>query len=198
MPCSPVNRKTPGWSERRQSDFAQLEAGQTVVVGSKRHLPISSAARHEGLELTEAALSDLRSIRPTPLQVWGEKEESALYRHALGKVFPAPRRAKPVSLSPRPVSRLPDCGGGEHVVLFRVRKKTLQVVACPTRCNGLSAPFAEGFVVGIVLKYMESESSFTGMAGAGLRNERSQYELDFCETTPDRIPANPEPGIILR
>lgn len=80
------------------------------------------------LELTEAALSDLRSIRLYTLQVWGEKAEEH-YIDMLWEKFSQILRDPNAYRSRHDL--FPDCqiaAVGKHVVLFRVRAKTLQVV----------------------------------------------------------------------
>ncbi len=80
------------------------------------------------LELTPAALADLRSIRAYTLERWGSTQEAA-YLDRMWTRFesiaanPAPYRARP--------DLFPGCqiaAEGKHVILFRVNKSTLQVV----------------------------------------------------------------------
>lgn len=80
------------------------------------------------LELTEAALAGLRSIRLYTLQVWGEREERR-YIDMLWEKF-SQILAEPSRCRFRH-DLFSDCQiatAGKHVVLFRVREGTLQVV----------------------------------------------------------------------
>lgn len=80
------------------------------------------------LDLTPAALADLRSIRTYTLDRWGAEQESA-YLDRMWEKFesllenPAPYRFRP--------DLFPGCqiaAEGKHVILFRVKKSTLQIV----------------------------------------------------------------------
>jgi len=80
------------------------------------------------LELTPAALDDLRSIRVYTLERWGTAQENA-YLDRMWEKFesiltnPAPYRGRP--------DLFPGCqiaAERKHVILFRVNKSTLQVV----------------------------------------------------------------------
>ena len=80
------------------------------------------------LELTPAALADLRSIRDYTLERWGPAQEAA-YLDRMWERFeellanPTPYRLRP--------DLFPGCqiaAEGKHVILFRVNKSTLQVV----------------------------------------------------------------------
>lgn len=80
------------------------------------------------LEFTDAAISDLQSIRNYTLEVWGEEQEEA-YLGALWEKF-----EEIISDPGRWRFRndlFPDCqiaAQGKHVILFRIRAKVLQVV----------------------------------------------------------------------
>ena len=80
------------------------------------------------LELTVAAVSDLQSIRDYTLEVWGEEQEE-VYLGDLWEKF-----EEVLSDPGRWRFRhdlFPDCqiaAQGKHVILFRIRRKTLQVV----------------------------------------------------------------------
>ena len=80
------------------------------------------------LELTHAALDDLRSIRAYTLDHWGSAQE----QHYLDQLWL--KFEDIVKDSPRFRFRhdlFPDCqiaAEGKHVILFRVRKDVLQVV----------------------------------------------------------------------
>lgn len=80
------------------------------------------------LELTPAALADLRSIRAYTLERWGAAQEEA-YLDRMWEKFedlltnPARYRFRP--------DLFPGCqiaAEGKHVILFRVNKSTLQIV----------------------------------------------------------------------
>lgn len=80
------------------------------------------------LELTPAALADLRSIRSYTLERWGPAQE-AIYLDRMCEKFesllanPAPYRSRP--------NLFPGCqiaGEEKHVILFRINKSTLQIV----------------------------------------------------------------------
>lgn len=80
------------------------------------------------LEFTEAALSDLRSIRLYTLQVWGDSAETH-YIDLLWEKF-LQIRSRPAGYRFRH-DLFPDCqiaAVGKHVVLFRIREEALQVV----------------------------------------------------------------------
>lgn len=80
------------------------------------------------LEFTDAAVSDLRSIRDDTLEKWGQRQEQ-IYLEAMWKRF-----EEIVSDPGRWRFRddlFPGCqlaAQGRHVVLFRVRRKNLQIV----------------------------------------------------------------------
>ncbi|MEO6995856.1 MAG: type II toxin-antitoxin system RelE/ParE family toxin [Lacunisphaera sp.] len=80
------------------------------------------------LELSPAALEDLRSIRAYTLERWGSDQET-IYLDRMWEKFesilanPAPYRGRP--------DLYPGCqiaAEGKHVILFRAKKSTLQVV----------------------------------------------------------------------
>lgn len=80
------------------------------------------------LEITPAALADLRSIRAYTLERWGAAQEAAYLDRMWGK-FEA-ILANPSVYHARP-DLFPGCQlavEGKHVILFRVNKSTLQVV----------------------------------------------------------------------
>ena len=80
------------------------------------------------LELTPAALADLRSIRAYTLERWGSAQEEAYLDRMWGKfeavvADPAPYRFRP--------DLFPGCqiaAEGKQVILFCVSKSTLQIV----------------------------------------------------------------------
>ena len=80
------------------------------------------------LDLTEAAIDDLRSIRAYTLETWGERQEE-IYLDRLWKRF---EEILADSASPRFRHDLfPDCqvaAEGKHIILFRVRRDVLQIV----------------------------------------------------------------------
>ena len=80
------------------------------------------------LELTEAALEDIRAIRRYTVFTWGERQDE-IYRARLWKRF---EEILSDSSSYRFRHDLfPDCqfaAEGKHVILFRVRDDVLQVV----------------------------------------------------------------------
>lgn len=80
------------------------------------------------LDLTEAAIEDLRSIQAYTLHTWGEAQEE-IYLDRLWQRFEelltdsSPYRFRH--------DLFPDCqlaAEGKHVILFRVRKDVIQVV----------------------------------------------------------------------
>ena len=80
------------------------------------------------LELTEAALADLRSIRDYTLKTWGKAQERA-YIDQLWSKF-SEILATPERYRFRP-DLFPGCQiatAGKHVLLFRIQDKTLQIV----------------------------------------------------------------------
>lgn len=80
------------------------------------------------LELTPAALDDLRSIRTYTLERWGAAQEAA-YLDRMWEKFEA-IQADASSYRFRP-DLFPKCqiaAEGKHVILFRVNKSTLQIV----------------------------------------------------------------------
>jgi len=80
------------------------------------------------LELTAAALDDLRSIRVYTLERWGAAQE-VVYLDRMWKKFesiladPVPYRGRPDLFHSCQIA-----AEGKHVILFRVKKSTLQVV----------------------------------------------------------------------
>ena len=80
------------------------------------------------LELTLAALDDLRSIRAYTLEHWGSVQEQ-LYLDQIWKKFEAIIRDPSQFRFRRDL--FPGCqiaAEGKHVILFRVHRSTLQVV----------------------------------------------------------------------
>ena len=80
------------------------------------------------LELTPAALADLRSIRDYTLERWGSAQEAA-YLDRMWEKFEA-LLADPTRYRFRS-DLFPGCqiaSEGKHVILFRVNRSTLQVV----------------------------------------------------------------------
>jgi toxin ParE1/3/4 len=80
------------------------------------------------LELTPAALSDLRAIRTYTLERWGARQEAA-YLDKMWEKFES-LLANPAAYRFRP-DLFPGCqiaAEGKHVILFRIEKSTLQVV----------------------------------------------------------------------
>jgi len=80
------------------------------------------------LELSPAALADLRSIRDYTLERWGTDQEAA-YLDRMWKQFEA-IRADSTRYRFRP-DLFPGCqiaAEGKHVILFRVNQSTLQIV----------------------------------------------------------------------
>lgn len=80
------------------------------------------------LEITPAALADLRSIRAYILERWGAAQEAA-YLAGMWEKFES------ILASPTPCRSRPDLFPGcqlaaeeKHVILFRVNKSTLQIV----------------------------------------------------------------------
>lgn len=82
------------------------------------------------LEFTDAAVSDLRSIRNYTLEKWGERQEQ-FYLDAMWNRF------EEILIDPDPdrwrvrEDLFPGCqlaAQGKHVILFRIRGKTLQIV----------------------------------------------------------------------
>ena len=80
------------------------------------------------LDLTEAAVADIRSIRTYTVRAWGKRQDE-LYQARLWKRF---EEILAHSSSYRFRHDLfPDCqlaAEGKHVILFRVRNDVLQVV----------------------------------------------------------------------
>lgn len=80
------------------------------------------------LELTPAALADLRSIRAYTLEHWGPAQETAYVERMWEKFETILTDAAPYRFRP---DLFPGCqlaSEGKHVILFRVNKSTLQVV----------------------------------------------------------------------
>lgn len=80
------------------------------------------------LELTPAALADLRSIRAYTLERWGSAQEAAYLDRMWGKFETLLADSAPYRFRP---DLFPGCqvaAEGKHVILFRVDKSTLQVV----------------------------------------------------------------------
>jgi toxin ParE1/3/4 len=80
------------------------------------------------LELTPAALADLRSIRAYTLERWGPTQEMA-YLDQMWEKFET-LLADSSHYRSRP-ELFPGCqvaSEGKHVILFRVNKSTLQIV----------------------------------------------------------------------
>lgn len=80
------------------------------------------------LDFTDAAVSDLQSIRNYTLQTWGPKQEER-YLNALWRKFEE-ILADPKRWRHRD-DLFPGCqlaAQGKHVILFRVKGKVLQVV----------------------------------------------------------------------
>lgn len=80
------------------------------------------------VDLTDAAVDDLRSIRSYTLEIWGDKQEQ-VYLDALWRQF-GEILTDPTHYRFRH-DLFPDCqlaSAGKHVILFRIRKDVLQVV----------------------------------------------------------------------
>lgn len=80
------------------------------------------------LEFTDAAVSDLRCIRNYTLEKWGERQEQ-IYLDAMWDRFEE-ILAEPDRWRCRE-DLFPGCqlaAQGKHVILFRIRGKTLQIV----------------------------------------------------------------------
>ena len=80
------------------------------------------------LELTEAAVEDLRAIREYTLQKWGERQED-IYLDRLWSCFGELLLRS--SLHRFRHDLFPGCqvaAEGKHIIFFRVRKDVLQVV----------------------------------------------------------------------
>ncbi len=82
------------------------------------------------LEFTDAAVADLQSIRDYTLEKWGQRQEQ-IYLDAMWDTFeeivadPDPDRWRSRD------DLFPGCQSaaqGKHVILFRVRSRTLQIV----------------------------------------------------------------------
>ncbi len=80
------------------------------------------------LELTHAALDDLRSIRAYTLERWGSNQEQ-VYLDKLYRTFEWIRKdSSPFRFRH---DLFPNCqiaGEGKHVILFRLKADTLQIV----------------------------------------------------------------------
>jgi toxin ParE1/3/4 len=80
------------------------------------------------LELTHAALEDLRSIRDYTLENWGPVQEQQYLNQLWSKFEALPKDA---SLYRFRHDLFPGCqiaAEGRHVILFRVNKPVLQIV----------------------------------------------------------------------
>ena len=80
------------------------------------------------LELTPAALADLRSIRAYTLERWGEAQEAAYLDRMWDKFETLLADSAPYRFRP---DLFPGCqiaAEGKHVILFCVSKTTLQIV----------------------------------------------------------------------
>lgn len=80
------------------------------------------------LELTPAALADLRSILAYTLERWGVTQEAAYLDRMWEKFETLIADSTPYRFRP---DLFPGCqiaAEGKHVILFRVNKTTLQVV----------------------------------------------------------------------
>jgi len=80
------------------------------------------------LELTDAALGDLRSIREYTLETWGGEQEEKYLREMWARFEEI--RADPQRWRFRE-DLFPGCQlapQGKHVILFRIREETLQIV----------------------------------------------------------------------
>lgn len=80
------------------------------------------------LDLTDAALADLREIRDYTLAKWGERQET-LYLDAMWKRF-AEMLTEPSRFRQRE-DLFPGCriaGHQKHVILFRVEADRLQII----------------------------------------------------------------------
>lgn len=80
------------------------------------------------LELTPAALADLRSIRDYTLERWGEAQEAAYLDRMWEKFEALLADSAPYRFRP---DLFPGCqiaAEGKHVILFCVNKSTLQIV----------------------------------------------------------------------
>lgn len=80
------------------------------------------------LELTPAALDDLRSISVYTLERWGAAQEAAYLDHMWERFEAILADASSYRLRP---DLFPGCqiaSAGKHVILFRVNKGRLQVV----------------------------------------------------------------------
>jgi len=80
------------------------------------------------IELTPAALADLRSIRAYTLERWGAKQEEAHLNRMWERFESILANAAHFRFRP---DLFPDCQvatEGKHVILFRVNRSTLQVV----------------------------------------------------------------------
>ncbi len=80
------------------------------------------------LELTDAAVSDLKSIREYTLETWGEEQEDR-YLEAMWNRF------ETILSNPQQFrfrrDLFPDCqlaSQGKHVILFRIKDDALQIV----------------------------------------------------------------------
>lgn len=80
------------------------------------------------LNLTEAAVEDLRSIRAFTLHTWGDAQEQIYLDRLWSKFQSILDNPEAFALHP---DLFPDCRiatEGKHVIVFRVRGKVLEVV----------------------------------------------------------------------
>jgi toxin ParE1/3/4 len=79
------------------------------------------------LELSEAALADIRSIREFTLEHWGPTQEE-IYLNSMWAVF-SEIQQKPTSFRFRndlfPLCQIATCGS--HLILFRIHNEAVQV-----------------------------------------------------------------------
>ena len=80
------------------------------------------------LQLTPAALADLRSVRVYTLERWGAKQEEVYLDHTWEKFEGIMKDAARFRFRP---DLFPGCQvatEGKHVILFRVNQSTFQIV----------------------------------------------------------------------
>ena len=80
------------------------------------------------LELTPAALADLRSIRAYTLERWGLTQEIAYLDQMWEKFETLVADSAPYRFRPELFPGCQVAAEGKHVILFRVNKSTLQIV----------------------------------------------------------------------
>jgi|Laugresubdmm15sn_1035100.scaffolds.fasta_scaffold33431_2 toxin ParE1/3/4 len=80
------------------------------------------------LELTPAALADLRSIRAYTLERWGLTQEIAYLDQMWEKFETLLADSAPYRFRPELFPGCQVAAEGKHVILFRVNKSTLQIV----------------------------------------------------------------------